>query len=121
MQNGIVVIDTFSKEVNIIGGDKQVVELSLVLESESNLFFAVDSDYLGQAVDAVRSPYGNGTVIIDGCHDDGSNLQSDAIQESYHAKGMDEHPHHTKNTWVNDVKAGVTILGYWDWVSSALS
>lgn len=120
MQDAIIAIEDFDVEVNVIGKGKEKVNLSLIQEAGTGLFFAVDASYLEQEVDVVRSPYGNGTMVFaEG--DDGAEMQADCIREKIENDGGAEHPIYTKKKWLSQVNADKTLHGYWEWVSHKLT
>jgi hypothetical protein len=94
--------------------------MCLLQELGTDNVVAVESDFIAQEADAVVSPYGNGTYVIDGdMFADNAYLSPDVLADTYMAEG--QHPAHLKEYWRFAVAQGQTEHGYWQWVSQKIS
>lgn len=96
--------------------DTGEVEEMVLIREANGLLFALSTSYVEQSVDVIKSPYNNGTVMLDDGEEDLSNLQGDVLSRLY----GDAHPEYSKNDWKEKVLANETEQGYWDWVSGQL-
>lgn len=96
--------------------DTGEVEEMVLIREANGLLFAMSTSYVEQSVDVIKSPYNNGTVMLDDGEEDLSNLQGDVLSRLY----GDAHPEYSKTEWKEKVLANETEQGYWDWVSGQL-
>lgn len=104
------------QQLSIKANDTGEVEDMVLIREETGLLFAMASSYVEQGVDVVKSPYNNGTVMLDDGEEDLAKLEGDILSEKY----GDTHPEYLKDDWKDKVLANETELGYWDWVSDQL-
>ena len=100
--------------------DGRDCELVILQEKDSRLMFAVESSYFEQSAGPVISPYGNGTGVMPGTDEDGSEVAADVVADQ-HGGVWGEHPGHPVADWQYEIANGDTRSGYWDWVANRLA
>ncbi|TNE73711.1 MAG: hypothetical protein EP339_11705, partial [Gammaproteobacteria bacterium] len=63
--------------------DTGEVEEMVLIREANGLLFAMSTSYVEQSVDVIKSPYNNGTVMLDDGEEDLSNLQGDVLSRLY--------------------------------------
>lgn len=96
--------------------DTGKVEEMVLIREETGLLFAMSTSYVEQSVDVIKSPYNNGTVMLDDGETDLAQFEGDILSSKY----GDTHLEFSKDDWKGQVMANETELGYWDWVSGQL-
>jgi len=117
MESNAIEVKTTTIELET--GD--TLEQSLLYERESGLYFCLDASYVEQSVGKITSPYGHGTILLEGESDDGI-FSPDIIMAEYGGDRLawGEHPKYPREDWRMEVYNEETTVGYWEWVSAGL-